>query len=258
MQIFQALILSLVEGITEFLPISSTGHLILASQLLGIEQTEFVKSFEIIIQFGAILSVVFLYFQRLINNIKFWPKIIAAFIPTGLLGFVGYKIVKTYLIGNSWIVVASLFLGGLAMLFLENYFEKKSATEQKTMEDLSTKNAVLIGTLQNVSVIPGVSRSMSTIFAGLAQGLSRTAAVEFSFILAIPTMAAATGYDLLKSSFAFSSQELTVLAIGFFGAFVSAFVAVKYLLKFVEKHSFRAFAYYRIILAIVFAIFVLR
>jgi undecaprenyl-diphosphatase len=256
MNIFQAFILSLVEGITEFLPISSTGHMILASELLGVEQNEFAKSFEIIIQFGAILSVVFLYFQRILRNRKFWPQIIAAFIPTGVIGFLGYKLIKTFLLGNSWVVVASLFFGGLLMLLLENYFEKQQS-EKKDLEAMTLTDALMVGTFQNFAVIPGVSRSMSTIFAGLWRGLNRKAAVEFSFILAIPTMAAATGYDLLKSGMNFSGQEFQLLAVGFVGAFLSAFAAVKYFLKFVEKHSFRGFAYYRIILAILFALFVL-
>ena len=250
MSSFQAIVLSLIEGATEFLPISSTGHLILASKLLGVSQTEFVKSFEIVIQLGAILAVVFLYFRTLTKRFDYWKKILIAFLPTGALGLVFYKIVKIYLLGNLNVVICSLFLGGVAMLILENLFAKKKLT--KTTNKLSSNSYLLIGLWQSLAMIPGVSRALATIYAGLGEGLTREAATEFSFLLAIPTMAAATGLDLLKSSFQFTPGEFWLLLAGFFGAFISALLTVKALINFVKKHDFRSFAWYRIILAVVF------
>lgn len=252
MSYFQALLLSLVEGITEFLPISSTGHLILASRLLSIPQTEFVKSFEIIIQLGAILAVVVLYFRRLIKNTEIWSKIIIAFIPTGIIGLVLYKLIKKYLLGNLNVVIISLFVGGVAMLIIEELFKKKKENKKLPIENLEVVQSVTVGVVQALSVIPGVSRAMVTIFGGLGVGLSRENAVEFSFLLAVPTMVAATGLDLVKTHFLFTNQEYVVLFLGFVGAFVSALFTIRYFIRFVQKHTFRFFAFYRIILAIVF------
>ena len=250
MNIFQAIILSLVEGITEFLPISSTGHLILASKLLGISQTEFVKSFEIIIQFGAILAVVVLYFKTLIQKIEIIKRILTAFLPTAVLGFIFYSFIKHFLIGNLFVVVISLFFGGILMLVFEEVFRKKKGIN--TIENLSYKKSFLMGIIQSVSMIPGVSRAAATIYGGLGVGLDRKSAVEFSFLLAVPTMLAATVLDLLKVGFTFSGGEYSILAIGFIGAFVSATMTVKYLINYVKNHSFRIFAVYRILLAVVF------
>lgn len=250
MEIFQALILGLVEGISEFLPISSTGHLILVSKILAIAQSDFVKSFEIIIQFGAILAVVFLYRKRLMTDIEGWKRIIVAFVPTGILGLIFYKIVKTYLLGNSLVVICSLFVGGLLMIAIEKFYKSKEST--KDFSKLSYKNAFLIGLGQSVAMIPGVSRSAATIISGLFLGMDRVSAAEFSFLLAVPTMAAATGLDLLKSSWRFSAQEYMLLAIGFMGAFAAALVTVKYFIGYVQKHTFIGFGVYRVLVAIAF------
>ncbi|KKU92248.1 MAG: Undecaprenyl-diphosphatase [Microgenomates group bacterium GW2011_GWA1_48_10] len=254
--IFQALLLSLVEGITEFLPISSTGHLILASQILDVAQTEFVKSFEIVIQFGAILAVVFLYRQRLVKDFEGWKKIITAFIPTAILGLILYKIVKSSLLGNSWVVVVSLFVGGILLVAIEKYFKSKERV--KDFAKLSYKQSFLIGLGQSVSMIPGVSRSAATIITGMFLGMDRKSAAEFSFLLAVPTMAAATGLDLLKSRWAFSIDEYLLLTIGFVGAFFSALLAVKYFIEFVQKHTFVGFGIYRIVVALLFWLVFLR
>ena len=250
MDILQAIILSVVEGFTEFLPISSTGHLILASDLLKIVQTDFVKTFEISIQLGAILAVVFLYWKTLTANLKLWKKIVAAFIPSAVVGFIFYPFIKDILIGNTSVVLASLLLGGFALIVLEKY-HKETKTSGK-LENISYKNALIIGLFQSVSVIPGVSRAAATIAGGMIAGLNRKAAVEFSFLLAIPTMLGATTLDLLKSGLTFSQNEAFLLVVGFIGAFITAFIAVKFLLSFVLKHTFVPFAVYRIILALLF------
>lgn len=257
MDIVHSIILSIVEGLTEFLPISSTGHLILASDLLKINQTEFVKSFEIIIQLGAILAVVYLYFKKLISGIEIWKKLFVAFLPAGILGFIFFSFIKQYLIGNTLVVLVSLFLGGIALLILEHYHKENPKNLEKT-EDISYKQALLIGVFQSVSMIPGVSRAAATIAGGMLVGLKRKTATEFSFLLAIPTMAAATGLDLLKVGFNFSSSELWILSVGFIGAFLSALVAVKFLINFVKSHTFNSFAVYRILLALVFLLFYFR
>lgn len=253
MNFFQAIILSVVEGVTEFLPISSTGHLILASNILQILQTDFVKSFEIIIQFGAILAIVFLYYKKFIKDFETWKRILVAFIPTGILGFILYKIVKTYLLGNSIVVVVSLFLGGVGLIVIENYWGDRGNRENKgNIKDLKFWQAAVVGICQAVAMLPGVSRSAATIIGGMFLGMSRSAAVEFSFLLAVPTMMAATGLDLVKSSWGFSGSEWMILGIGFLGAFVTAVIAVKWFVGYVERHSFVSFGIYRIILAIVY------
>jgi len=253
MTIIQAIILSIVEGITEFLPISSTGHLILVSRLLNISQTDFVKSFEIFIQLGAILAVVVLYFQKIWNNKKSWGKIIAAFIPTGILGLIFYNFVKNNLLGNPYVVVISLFLGGIAILILEKIIAKRDASIHQ-IEDITYPKTIAIGTTQSLAMIPGVSRSLSTIFGGLLMGLNRSTATEFSFFLAIPTMFSATALDLIKSSYQFTTEQFLLLAVGFIFSFIFALLSVRFLINFVKKHSFRPFAYYRIILAIAFLV----
>lgn len=253
MTIIQAIILSIVEGITEFLPISSTGHLILVSRLLNISQTDFVKSFEIFIQLGAILAVVVLYFQKIWNNKKSWGKIITAFIPTGILDLIFYNFVKNNLLGNPYVVVISLFLGGIAILILEKIIAKRDASIHQ-IKDITYPKTIAIGTTQSLAMIPGVSRSLSTIFGGLLMGLNRSTATEFSFFLAIPTMFSATALDLIKSSYQFTTEQFLLLAVGFIFSFVFALLSVRFLINFVKKHSFRPFAYYRIILAIVFLV----
>lgn len=253
MTIIQAIILSIVEGITEFLPISSTGHLILVSRLLNISQTDFVKSFEIFIQLGAILAVVVLYFQKIWNNKKSWGKIITAFIPTGILSLIFYNFVKNNLLGNPYVVVISLFLGGIAILILEKIIAKRDASIHQ-IENITYPKTIAIGTTQSLAMIPGVSRSLSTIFGGLLMGLNRSTATEFSFFLAIPTMFSATALDLIKSSYQFTTEQFLLLAVGFIFSFIFALLSVRFLINFVKKHSFRPFAYYRIILAIAFLV----
>ncbi|MEI6650049.1 MAG: undecaprenyl-diphosphate phosphatase [Candidatus Moraniibacteriota bacterium] len=258
MSIFHAIILGIVEGLTEFLPVSSTGHLILVSDVLGITQTDFVKSFEIVIQLGAILAVVVLYFRRFLTDWETLKRLAVAFLPTAFVGLVLYRFIKS-LFESPMTIVATLLLGGVAIILFERWLKTRKPVEETTTGATMTyRQAFLIGVAQSVAVIPGVSRSGATIVGGLALGLSRTAITEFSFLLAVPTMTAAVGYDLLKNAGAFSSADLPVLAVGFFVSFVVAFVAVKSFLSFVKTHSFTGFGIYRIIAAIAFYLLVIR
>jgi undecaprenyl-diphosphatase len=257
MDYLQAIILSIVEGLTEFLPISSTGHLVLASKLLNIMQTDFVKSFEIIIQLGAIFAIIFLYWKIISKNILVWKKIVTAFIPTAIIGFLLYKFIKSFLLGNSLVTLLALLIGGLLIIILEKIYKEKDH-HADSIEKISYKNAFLIGLFQSVSVIPGVSRSAATIISALFLGTKRTTAVEFSFLLAIPTMFAATTLDVAKSNFSFTLPEYFILLTGFIGSFLVAIFAVKFLLGFIKKHTFIPFGIYRIILAIIFGIFILK
>ncbi len=255
MTILHSIILGIVEGITEFLPISSTGHLILVSHLLNIAQTDYLKSFEIIIQLGAILSVVLIYWKSFldIENLK---KIIVGFIPTGIIGLTVYKLIKHYLLGNEVVVLWSLLLGGVALIVFELYHkEKEDAVED--MHSISYKQAMYIGLFQTIAIIPGVSRSAATIIGGLLLGLKRKTIVEFSFLLAVPTMLAATGLDVLKNLSLFSMDHIGTLSIGFIVSFVVAFGSIKFLLAFIKTHNFIPFGVYRILLALIFFIFIL-
>jgi len=256
MDLIQALILSLIEGVTEFLPISSTGHLLLATKFLNIPQTEFVKSFEIIIQLGAILSVVVIYWRRLLGNFKLWKNIVAAFLPTAVVGLVLYDFIKEVLFENILVVVFALLIGGILLIVIEKLFKEK-AHAIDSLERLTLKQSFLIGVAQSFSVIPGTSRAASTIIGGLLVGANRKVAVEFSFLLAIPTMMAATGLDLIKGDFNFSSQELMILAVGFIGSFITAMLVVRWFIKFVQTNNFFWFGVYRIILALIFMAFIM-
>lgn len=257
MDLIQVLILSLVEGLTEFLPISSTGHLILTSNLLKIPQTDFVKSFEVIIQLGAILAVVFLYWKKILNSKTLWKKILIAFLPAAVVGYFLYRVIKDVFLGNPVITLWALFLGGILLIVFEVLWKQKDR-KLDNIEDISNKNALLIGIAQSVSVIPGVSRAGATIVGGLLTGLSRKAAVEFSFLLAIPTMFAATILDLKESAFNFSSQEFLLLGIGFAGAFITALIAVKFFIKYVQNHTFIPFGVYRIVLSVLYWLIILN
>lgn len=250
MNLFDALILGIVEGITEFLPVSSTGHLILTSELLGLPTTEFLKSFEIAIQLGAMCAVVALYLKSFFD-IEIVKRIVVAFIPTGLVGFTVYPFIKGALFENPLVVVVSLFIGGVLLILFE-IFHRESPNAAREVRAFSYMQSVLIGLAQSVAVIPGVSRSGATILGGLALGISRTAIVEFSFLLAVPTIAAATGLDLLKSYSSFTAADMAPLAVGFIVSFVVALASIKFLLEFVRRKSFIAFGVYRILVAILF------
>lgn len=255
MDIWHTIVLGIVEGITEFLPISSTGHLILVSQMLRIPATDFQKSFEIIIQLGAILSVIVLYWRTLCN-MTVLKKLAVAFIPTGIIGLALYKVVKTYLLGNQEVVVWSLFLGGVALIAFELWHKEEEAAVQ-TITDISYTQAATIGVFQALAIIPGVSRSAATIVGGLLLGLRRTTIVEFSFLLAVPTMLAASGLDLIKNASSFSSNQFGTLALGFTVSFFIALGSIKFLLGYIQKHNFIPFGIYRIIAATLFWLMIL-
>jgi undecaprenyl-diphosphatase len=239
MTLLQAIILGIVEGLTEFLPISSTGHLILASKLLGLSQTDFQKSFEIAIQLGAIASVIMLYWRSFLDPAVL-SRVLVAFIPTGLIGFALYKVVKTYLFDSEAVVLWALGLGGVALIVFELlHREREDAVGD--VASISYTQALLIGVFQSLSIVPGVSRA------------ARTTIVMFSFLLAVPTMLAATGYDLLKNASSFSADQFGVLAAGFIASFVVALLAIKFLLAFVRTHTFIPFGIYRIVIALIFA-----
>lgn len=256
MEYFHALIFAVVEGITEFLPVSSTGHLVLTAKLLNIPQTEFVKSFEIIIQLGSILAIVFLYWKKLFVQRAVWKPILIAYLPTAILGVTLYKLIKGYLIGNELITVVALFLGGIVLIVIE-LFHKEGKGGIEKIEDIPVKTAFGIGLAQSVAMVPGVSRSAATIIGGLLLRLQRKTAVEFSFLLAVPTMLSATGLDLIQTRFAFSAYEYSVLAVGFVGAFLVALVTVKFVLKYIQRNNFIPFGIYRIVVAILFFLFIL-
>lgn len=256
MTILDSIILGIVEGITELLPISSTGHLILVEKLLAIPQSEFLTSFNIAIQLGAISAVVALYFRSFFN-IEIVKRLVVAFIPTGVIGFAVYPYVRHYLLGNELIVVSALFLGGIALIVFE-YLHREKEDALASPEQLSYLQAAFVGVFQAIAIIPGVSRSAATIIGGLLLGMKRTAIVEFSFLLAAPTMAAATGYDLLKNMDSLVSGNWLLLTVGFITSFFVALLAMKLLLSFVRTHSFTPFGVYRIAIAILFFLFVIR
>ncbi|QQG43172.1 MAG: undecaprenyl-diphosphatase UppP [Candidatus Daviesbacteria bacterium] len=257
MDILQAVILSVVEGVTEFLPISSTAHQVLTAQLLSIPQTQFVKSFEIFIQLGAILAVIVLYWRRVLKQKEIWKRILIAFLPTAIVGLLFYKIIKEVLIGNIVLTLWAIFLGGILLISLELLYKEKQH-HAADIKDLSYRQSFLIGLIQALSVVPGVSRAGATIVGALMLGAKRAVAVEFSFLLAVPTLLSAASLDLMKMQFRFSFDEWLVLMVGFGGAFVSAMLVIKWFLKFVSKNNFISFGVYRIILAIAFGFFFLK
>ncbi|HVX39055.1 MAG TPA: undecaprenyl-diphosphate phosphatase [Gemmatimonadaceae bacterium] len=249
-----ALILGIVEGITEFLPVSSTAHLILASDLLHLRETDFLKSFEIIIQLGAILSVVVLYWSR------FWhwdvfKKLVVAFIPTGIIGLAFYKVVKGYLLGNIAVVLWSLFIGGIALLVFERFKQHSEADPDFT--EITYGKALLVGVFQAIAIIPGVSRSAATIVGGSLIGISKRTIVEFSFMLAVPTMLAASLLELYKNHSTLNA-DMSALVLGFVVSFIMAILAIKSFLAYLKKRDFTVFGWYRIVLAIAFYLVVVR
>jgi undecaprenyl-diphosphatase len=249
MNIIEAVILAVIEGITEFLPISSTGHMIIGSSVLGIAENEFVKNFTVIIQFGAILSVVVLYWKRFFKSFDFYLKLFVAFIPAAIVGLLASDYIDM-LLENVIVVAITLLLGGIVLLFVDKIFEQNELNEDS---EPNLKSSFIIGVFQVIAMIPGVSRSAATIIGGLTQKLTRKAAAEFSFFLAVPTMFAATSYKLLKifqSDTGFTSHDIQILAIGNIVAFIVAMLAIKLFIGFLTKHGFKIFGYYRIIVGL--------
>lgn len=254
MDIFQSIILGIIEGFTEFLPISSTGHLIVASKFLGIEQTSVTKAFEVIIQFAAILAVFFNYKDKFtLKKIDLWTKVFLAFLPIGAVGFVFSHQIKELFSIN---VVAIMFIvGGIIFLVVEKFFIKDDSMLVDDVEKVTLKQSLIIGFAQVFALLPGTSRAGSTIIGALLVGLSRKASAEFSFLLAFPVMSAVTAYDLLKHYKEFDGANLLNLGIGFFVSFIIAFLTIKLFLKFLEKFTFVSFGIYRILFGLLLLLF---
>lgn len=248
MNYLHAVVLGIVEGITEFLPISSTGHLILTARLLRIPDSEFVRSFEIIIQLGAMMAVLGLYVSRLNIVIRQIPKLIVAFAPTAAVGLVLYPFIKQML-GSNEVVLWSLLIGGGIIVCFELWHTRRTP-RVLDLEGISHAQAFGIGVFQSLAVIPGVSRAAATIVGGMVLGVSRPAIVEFSFLLALPTIVAAAGFDLLKTPLTFSGSEWCMLAIGFTVSCIVALVVLKWFIRFISHHSFLPFGVYRIVAAL--------
>ncbi len=250
MNTIQAIILAVIEGITEFLPISSTGHLILGSTYFGIEHDEFTKLFTVFIQLGAILSVVVLYFKRFFQNFDFYFKLLVAFIPAVVFGLLFSKKIDT-LLESPLTVAVSLLIGGIVLLKVDNWFADSEAVQ--TSNEISYLQAFKIGLFQCLAMVPGVSRSGASIVGGMSQKLSRTTAAEFSFFLAVPTMLGATAkkcYDYYKDGLVLSHDQINFLIIGNVVAFIVALIAIKSFIGFLSKHGFKVFGFYRIIVGV--------
>lgn len=256
MTLLQAILLGIVEGITEFLPISSTGHLILVSKLLGLSRSEFLSTFEISIQLGAILSVVVLYGRRLLVDLEVMKRVAIAFVPTAVIGFLFYKLVKKFMLSGEYTVILwSLFLGGILLVVFE-LFHKEKESHADDVINISYPKAALIGVIQSLAMIPGVSRSGATILGGLALGVKRKTIVEFSFLLAVPTMLAATLLDLYKNAPSFDSDQFLALLVGGAVSFVVAILSIRFFLGYIKNRSFILFGVYRIVLAAIFWLFI--
>jgi undecaprenyl-diphosphatase len=265
MNTFQSIIIAIVEGITEFLPISSTGHMIIAQKLLGVQSSEFVKLFTVNIQFGAILSVVVLYWRKFVEPVNnaaiegswwkrfshrfdFYFKLLVAFLPAAFFGLLFNNYINT-LLESIVIVAISLVLGGIILLFVDNWFKKPAENQE-----IYYSKALKIGFFQVISMIPGVSRAAATIIGGLSQKLTRKNAAEFSFFLAVPTMLAASALEMFKIYHAITADNIRLLLIGNAVAFIVAMVAIKGFISFLTKHGFKVFGYYRIIVGLVILI----
>ena len=251
MNTLQAIVLAIIEGITEFLPVSSTGHMIIASSFYGIAQDDFTKLFTIVIQLGAILSVVVLYFKRFFQTLDFYFKLLVAFIPAVVLGLLLSDFIDD-LLENPVTVAISLLIGGIILLKVDDWFNRPNTAE--TSQEISYSQAFKIGLFQCLAMIPGVSRSGASIVGGMSQKLTRTTAAEFSFFLAVPTMFGATAkkcYDYYKAGFVLTDEQTNLLIIGNIVAFVVALLAIKTFIGFLTKNGFKVFGYYRIIAGII-------
>ena len=261
MHIIHSIILGAIEGLTEFLPISSTGHMIIAARLMRLTDSEFLKSFEIVIQFGTMLAVIVLYAKKIFSSRTLWKKVLAGFVPTAIIGYVLYHFIKKFLIGNILVVAIALIVGGIILVIFEMLEKKKTGNNLnpglvgKSLNDITYQDAVTVGVVQSLAVIPGVSRSAATIVGGRMLGISRAAIVEFSFLLAVPVIAGAAFLDLVKTPIVFSGHEWLMLAIGTLVAFLVAILAIKTFLKFIKSHSFAVFGWYRIALGILVLLF---
>lgn len=248
MTTFEAIIIAIVEGITEFLPISSTGHMIITEAILGTTIDEFTKAFTVSIQFGAILSVIVLYWKRFFQSLDFYYKLFVAFLPAAILGFALDKYIDMML-GSVTVVAITMLLGGIVLLFVDKWFNKTTRDQEMTYTQ-----ALKIGFFQCISMIPGVSRSAATIVGGMSQKLTRTTAAEFSFFLAVPTMFAASVFKLFNCYQVITPDKIQILIIGNVVAFVVAMLAIKFFISYLTKHGFKLFGYYRIVVGLVILI----
>ena len=249
MTILHAVLLGILEGLTEFLPVSSTGHLILAARLFGIVQTEFLKSFEIAIQGGAIGAVVLLYGRMLVGRREVLKRVLAAFLPTAIIGVLLHHQVKAMLLGNDRVVLWAMLLGGVLLIAFE-WWHHESPSAAGAVSEMTYRQAVLIGVCQTIAMVPGISRSAATILGGLMLGVRRTAIVEFSFLLAVPTMLAATALDLAVSGAGLSNGQIHLLLIGCVTAFVVAVLSIRWLVQYIRRYTFTPFGIYRILVAV--------
>ena len=254
MQLIDIILLAIVEGVTEFLPISSTAHLVLVSNALNIKQTEFVKTFEIVIQLGAMAPVVILYWKKFLIDRMAMRNIVIAFLPAAIIGGLLYSFIKEVLIGNTYVSLAALLFGGLFLIVFEK-FHRQAVKPIVRIESLSIRQVLAIGLFQSAAIIPGVSRAGASIIGGMLGGLSRKTAVEFSFLLAVPTMAAASGLDLFATRGVFTIEEYGMLALGFILSAIVAYGAVRWLLRFVSHHDLTVFGIYRIIFSVGYLLF---
>ncbi|MES2965118.1 MAG: undecaprenyl-diphosphate phosphatase [Bdellovibrionota bacterium] len=255
MTLIQAIILAVVEGLTEYLPISSTGHMIITSWIMGIEENDFVKNFEVIVQFGAILSVLSLYWRRFLVDWSFYLKLLTAFIPTAVLGFLVKNKIDAIL-GDVRVVAWALLIGGVILIVVDKYFAKQSAEtegrdEKAELDSLTYVQAAILGVIQCVAFIPGVSRSAATIVGGLGMKLSRKAAAEFSFFLAVPTLTAASAYKLLKILPTIEPDQIPMLVIGNVVSFVVGAITIKAFVGYLSRRGFFAFGVYRIVVGLI-------
>ncbi len=257
MNLFQAIILAIIEGLTEFLPVSSTGHMIIGSSVMGIQEDEFVKLFTVAIQFGAILSVVVLYFKRFFRSVDFYLKLFVAFIPAAIFGVLFSDKIDD-LLESPMVVAVSLVIGGIVLLFIDKVF--KQGVEDDA-DKVKYPAAFMIGLFQCIAMIPGVSRSAATIIGGMTQKLTRKAAAEFSFFLAVPTMFAATAkkmFDFYRVDGAtFTGDQIQLLIVGNVVAFIVAMVAIKTFISFLSKNGFKVFGIYRIIVGLIIIVLLL-
>ncbi|MBL7816070.1 MAG: undecaprenyl-diphosphate phosphatase [Saprospiraceae bacterium] len=262
MTYLQAIIIAIVEGLTEFLPVSSTGHMVITSSLMGISSDDFTKMFEVVIQFGAILSVLVLYWRRFLQNFDFYVKLAVGFLPAAVFGVLFYKHVKALLESPTTIAII-LLAGGVVLLFVDEWFSKNEANPQVQDQEITYKKALIVGCFQVLAMIlPGLSRSAATIIGGLTQKLTRQKAAEFSFFLAVPTMAAATlkdGYEFWKGVklgeiAPLSTSQWGILAVGNIVAFMVAMIAIRTFIGFLTQHGFKVFGYYRIVVGLLILI----
>ena len=249
MDMIQAVIIGIIEGFTEFLPISSTGHMIVASKFLGVAENDLTKAYEVIIQFAAILAVMLIYKEKItFKKIDLWLKLFVAFLPLAVVGFIFKDYIKTLF--NVQTVAWMFIIGGIVFLVVE-YFYKEKESHVKNVERTSYKQALAIGVAQIFSLVPGTSRAGATIIGGLLAGLDRKASAEFSFLLAIPVMVAVSGYDLLKHYQEFTDANWGAFLVGFIVAFVVAYATIKLFLAFIQRFTFVAFGIYRIIFGVI-------